>query len=234
MQGLPAEFDHHLQNAVANRICGVPEIGVCKTPGTVKREVQVLVTVEERPVRVVQEVIAGEAELKLLVLRFAKREILEQRQVRVKEPRTRQRRENVVALLARRNEWREASCIYVLVRFEAASRIAGQRGHQGNVRGTERILGASLNRDRKRSSHKCRTGLNETSVVKVRADRSLQICAGLVLADARDLPAVCQLFHKPVGIGHFGKLINIGHVENMGAIVAKRSVVVTKISWVAR
>src|SRR5437660_2383477 len=225
---LPAEFDHHLQYAVANCVCSVPEIGLCKSPATVKREVQVLVTVEERPVRVVQEIIAGEAELKLSVLRFAKSEILEQRQVSVKEPRARQRWENVVALLARRNEWREASAIDVLVRLEAASRIAGKCGHQGDIRGTERILAASLDRDRKRRSHKCRTGLNETSVVKVRADRSLQICAGLVLADARDLPAVCQLFHKPVGIGHFRELIHICHVENVGAIVRNRSVVVSE------
>src|SRR2546429_5393100 len=69
MQGLPAEFDHHLQYAVANRVCSVPEIGVCKSPATVKREFQVLVAIEERAIRVVQEVIAREAELKLFVLR---------------------------------------------------------------------------------------------------------------------------------------------------------------------
>src|SRR5437879_12134837 len=85
--GLPAEFDHHLQYAVAHCVCSVPEIGLCKSPATVKREVQVLVTVEERPVRVVQEIIAVEAELKLSVLRFAESAILEQIQVRDKERR---------------------------------------------------------------------------------------------------------------------------------------------------
>src|SRR6266478_133725 len=87
---LPAEFDHHLQYAVANRVCSVPEIGVCKSPATVKRNVQILVAVEERAIRVVDEVIAGEAELKLFVLRRSESEILEQRHVRIKESRARQ------------------------------------------------------------------------------------------------------------------------------------------------
>src|SRR2546430_12196350 len=47
-----------------------------------------------------------------------------------------------------------------------------------------------------------------------RSDRSLQIRSRLVLADARDLPAVGQILHKPAGVGHFGELIDIGHVEN--------------------
>ena len=103
MQGLPGEFDHHLQDAMANRVCSVPEIGVCKSPATVKREFQVLVAIEERAIRVVQEVIAREAELKLFVLRRSESEILEQRQVRVKEPWARQCRENVGTLLAGRS-----------------------------------------------------------------------------------------------------------------------------------
>src|SRR5438045_5162616 len=118
MQGLPAKFDHHLHDAVANRVCGVPEVGVRKCAAAVKSEVQVLVAVQERPVRVVQEVIAGEAELKLSVLRRSESEILEQRHVRIKESRARQCRENVGALLAGGNEWRKASSIYVLVRLE--------------------------------------------------------------------------------------------------------------------
>ncbi len=85
MQRLPAEFDHHLQYAVANGVCSVPEIGVSKSPATVKRNVQILVAVEERAIRVVDEVIAGEAELKLFVLRRSESEILEQRHVRIKE-----------------------------------------------------------------------------------------------------------------------------------------------------
>ena len=104
MQGLPAEFDHHLQYAVANRVCSVPEIGVSKVPAPVKRKVQILVAVEERVIRVVDEVIAGQAELKLSVLRRSESEILEQRHVRIKESRARQCRENVGALLAGRSE----------------------------------------------------------------------------------------------------------------------------------
>jgi len=75
---------------MSNRVGSVPEIGVRKTPAIVKREVQVLVAVEERSIRVVEEVIAGEAELKLFVLRLSESEILEQRQVSVKKSRARQ------------------------------------------------------------------------------------------------------------------------------------------------
>ena len=90
MQGLPAEFDHHLQYAVANRVCSVSEIGVRKAPTAIKINVQVLVAVEERPIRMVDEVIAGKAELKLFVLRRSESEILEQRHIRIKESRARQ------------------------------------------------------------------------------------------------------------------------------------------------
>jgi len=77
----------------------------------------------------IEEVIAGEAELKLFVLRRPESEILEQGDVRIKEPRARQCWENVGTLLAGRSEPREAGAIDVLMRFEAASRIAGQRRH---------------------------------------------------------------------------------------------------------
>lgn len=107
-QGLPAEFDHHLHYAVANRVCSVPEIGVCQSPATVKRNVQILVAVEESAIRVVEEVIAGEPELELFILRRSESEILEQRQVSITEPRTRQYWENVVTLFAGRSERREA------------------------------------------------------------------------------------------------------------------------------
>ncbi len=42
---------------MANRVCSVPEVGIRKGAGTVKRKVQVLVAVEERAIRVVEEVI---------------------------------------------------------------------------------------------------------------------------------------------------------------------------------
>jgi len=70
---------------MADGVCCGPEIGVRKGPATVKRQVQVLVAVEERPVRVVQEVIAGEAELQLSALRLSESEILKHRDVRVEE-----------------------------------------------------------------------------------------------------------------------------------------------------
>ncbi len=129
MQWLPGESDQHLNDAVANRVCGVPEIGVRQSPGIVKREVQALVTIEERPVSVVQEVIAREAELKLSGLRLPESKILEQGHVSIKESRARQCRENVGTLLAGRNRRREAGTVDVLVRLEAASRVAGQCGH---------------------------------------------------------------------------------------------------------
>ncbi len=124
---------------MANRVCSVPEIGVCKRPATVKREVQALVAVEERPIRVVEEVIAGEAELKLFSLRLSESKILEHGQVRVKEPWARQCRENVGTLLAGRSVRREAGTVDVLVRLEAASRIAGQRRHQGEIRSAKHV-----------------------------------------------------------------------------------------------
>ena len=43
---------------MANRVCRVPEIRVRKGPTAVKGKVQALVAVDERPIRVVQEVIA--------------------------------------------------------------------------------------------------------------------------------------------------------------------------------
>ena len=57
MQGLPAKSEHCLQNAMANCVCSVPEVGVRKCAAAVKRKVQVLVAVEERAIRVVEEVI---------------------------------------------------------------------------------------------------------------------------------------------------------------------------------
>ena len=75
---------------MANCVCRGSEIRVGKGPAAVKRKVQVLVAIEERAIRVVQEVIAREAELKLFVLRRSESEILEQRHVRIKESRARQ------------------------------------------------------------------------------------------------------------------------------------------------
>ena len=57
MQGLPAKSEHCLQNAMANCVCRGSEIRVGKGPAAVKRKVQVLVAVEERAIRVVEEVI---------------------------------------------------------------------------------------------------------------------------------------------------------------------------------
>src|SRR6266566_4654661 len=99
---------------MANGVCRVPEIGI-NSPFTVERQIQTLVAIQERPVRVVQEVIAGEAELKLPGLRFSESEILEHRDVGIEESRAGQCWENIVALLARSNERREAGTIDVLV-----------------------------------------------------------------------------------------------------------------------
>jgi len=61
---------------MADRVCCLPEIGVRRVPTAVKRKVQVLVAVEERPIRVVEEVITGGTELKLFVLRLSESETL--------------------------------------------------------------------------------------------------------------------------------------------------------------
>src|SRR2546423_4561497 len=108
---------------MADGVCREPEIGI-NSPFAVERQIQTLVAVQERPVRVVQEVIAGEAELKFPGFRFSESEVLEDRHVRVKEPWARQGRENVGALLTGRHSRREAGTIDVLVCFEATSRIA--------------------------------------------------------------------------------------------------------------
>ena len=54
---LPHESDHPLDNAMANCVCRVPEIRVRQGSSAVKRKVQALVAVYERPIRVVEEVI---------------------------------------------------------------------------------------------------------------------------------------------------------------------------------
>ena len=113
---------------MANGVCCVPKLGI-KGSSRAERKVQALVAVEERPIRVVEEVVTGETELKLFALRLSESEILEQRHVRVKESWTRQCRENVGTLLAGRGKRREAGTVDVLVRLEAASRIAGQPRH---------------------------------------------------------------------------------------------------------
>jgi len=87
---------------MADGICGGPEIGVRERPVTLECKVQVLVRIEERPVRVVEEIVAGETELQLPGLRLSESEVLENGQVSVKETGTRQCWENIGALLPRR------------------------------------------------------------------------------------------------------------------------------------
>ncbi len=95
---------------MADRVCCLPEIGVRRVPTAVKRKVQVLVAVEERPLRVVEEVITGETELKLFVLRLSESETLEQDKSVLKNPGPVNAGNNVGTLLAGRRK-REAGNI---------------------------------------------------------------------------------------------------------------------------
>src|SRR5579871_3368036 len=160
-------------------------------------------------------------------------EILEYRYVRIKESRTRESWENVAALLARRNSRREAGAVDVLVGLKAASRVANECRHQGDIWRSEGVAAGGLNRIHDRSAHERRAGRNKAGIVEIGAYRGLQVRSGLVLANSGNLPSVGYLFHESTGIGQFGKLVNIGHVENVRAIVRKRSVVVRKNSRIA-
>src|SRR5260370_42524247 len=97
----------------------------------------------------IQEVVSREAELKLSVLRAAKGEILEHRQVGVEESRASQGRKDIVALLAWRSKRSKARAVDVLVLFEPCGGIARPFGHQCDVRGTKHVLAARPARRRK-------------------------------------------------------------------------------------
>ena len=73
----------------------------------------------------VQEVVSGEAELQLLALGSAHREVLKQGKVAVPETRSRHGRKDNVALLARCKKLGKAGTVDVLVGFEPLPRIAG-------------------------------------------------------------------------------------------------------------
>src|SRR5258708_32473979 len=101
----------------------------------------------------IQEVVAGEAELKLSVLRAGKGEMLEQRQVGVEESRASQGRKDIVALLAWRSKRSKARAVDVLVLFEPCGGIACQFGHQCDVRWTNHVLAALLDGPGKNLAH---------------------------------------------------------------------------------
>ena len=101
----------------------------------------------------VQEVVSREAELQFLVLGGSPGEILEQRQVRIKESRTGQGWEDIAALLARCGKTLEAIPVDVLVHAQVFPWVADHLGHEQDVRGTEYVLVACLDRHGKRLSH---------------------------------------------------------------------------------
>src|SRR5690242_17325563 len=183
---LPRKFEFTLDNAVADGVCREAEIRTRKGPTTVKRQVQVLIAVEERAIRVIEEVIAGEAELELLALGSTHREVLEQRDVSVEETGTSQDRPDIIALFARCSEGREAGAVDVLVSLEPLARITSQRRHQGEVGRAKHVRAVRLDRIGNRLAHKgCASG-DKSCVAKICADGRLQIGSGLVLRNARD------------------------------------------------
>src|SRR5690349_22045804 len=105
---------------MADGVGRVSELRVSERPAAVEGQVQPLISVEERPVRMVEEIVAGEAELKLLVFRLPEGEILEYGQVAVEESRSGQRRKDIGALLARSSERREAGSVDVLMVLQTA------------------------------------------------------------------------------------------------------------------
>src|SRR5207248_999622 len=138
-----------------------------------KREVQILVAVEERPIRMIEEVIAGEAELQLSALRLSEREVFEQGYIGVEETGTGQNRPDVIALLTRGYERREAGGVNVLVCLKPASRIAGQRRHQGEVGSSKGVGRISLNGYSERLAHEGCTSGDKSSVAKIGTDGCL-------------------------------------------------------------
>src|SRR5258708_35381751 len=97
----------------------------------------------------IQEVVSREAELKLSVLRAAKGEILEHRQVGVEESRASQGRKDIVALLAWRSKRSKARAVDVLVLFEPCGGSSCQFWHQFDVPVTKHGLAARLDGRRK-------------------------------------------------------------------------------------
>src|SRR4051812_17544947 len=86
----PCELDFALHDAVPSRILGRSEVRAAvllQRTSRVKAEVQARITGDERIKWMVQEVVAREAELKLLGLRCSPIEVLEHRQISVKESR---------------------------------------------------------------------------------------------------------------------------------------------------
>src|SRR6266705_5280731 len=194
---LEAEFYHALQDAVADLIRCVSELWVQRS-ARVKSEVQARVIGDEGPIRVVEEVVSRDAELQFSAL--GEGEILEYREVTIPKARAGEGRKDVVALLARRGEWRKAGAIDVLVGLERTSGITGQRGRNRDVSCSKYVIAASWEAVRvyytcrvgigESLAHKRRTGFNKAGIAKVRANRGLQIHTGLVLRDAGDLPPI--------------------------------------------
>ena len=85
---LPAEFDRHLNNSVAEFVaCNSERFASVGDQLALLIEVQVQgrIVGDEGRIRMVQEVVSREAELQFLVLGGSPGEILEQRQVSIKE-----------------------------------------------------------------------------------------------------------------------------------------------------
>src|SRR5256884_8678676 len=115
--------------------------------------------------------------------------------------------------------------------FRSTSGIAGQCGHNGDIRSANDVLTARLNRRKKGLAHERGTLFDKAGEVKIAipGNRRLQVGAALVLGNARDLPAVRRAFHEPVGIVYCRKLIDISKVENVRAIVREGSVVASQV-----
>ncbi len=140
----------------------------------------------------VQEVVSREAELQFLVLGGSPGEILEQRQVGIKESWAGQSWEDIAALLARCGKTLEAVAVDVLVRPKIFPWIADHLRHEQDVRGAKYVLAACLNRHSKRLTHERCTRRDIGGVVEVGDCCRLQL-AGLRRFDTGQCrkPASC-------------------------------------------
>src|SRR6185437_12404959 len=165
----------------------------------------------------VQEVVSREAELQFLVLGGSPGEVLEQRQVGIKEAWAGQSWEDIAALLARFGKTLEAVPVDVLVRPQVLPWIADHLGHEQDVWGTKYVLAACLDRYGQRLTlERCaRRDIGGVVEVGVTATCSLQVCSALILPNAGNLPVVEYAFHQPVLAVDIGNLVDVSEVENM-------------------
>ena len=140
----------------------------------------------------IQEVVSRETELQFLVLGGSPGEILEQRQVSIKESRTGQGWEDVVALLARCGKTLEAVPVDVLVQAQVFPWIADHLRHEQDVWATKYVLAACLDRHSKRLAlERCtRRDIGGVVEVLIAAACRLQVCSRFDTGQYRK-PASC-------------------------------------------